>query len=104
MSTSSKPLKKLKEHVPLLVGASGGVEIVRSISALKARPSLDVSRVVLSSKLSPSTDLDRCLQAGVEVGAAFVDLPLRGVLLEGGSADETLRLSFGLLQATRRKI
>ena len=54
---------------------------------------------------SAADELGRTIDASVEVGALFVDFCPQGILLRGTkTADEALRLSFGILQATRRRM
>jgi (E)-4-hydroxy-3-methylbut-2-enyl-diphosphate synthase len=79
------------------------VSFASSTSELKNWTKVHPDRVILNY-IPKSRDLDLILDCSLNVGSAFVDLPLRGIMLEGLSAEEGLKLSFGLLQATRRRM
>lgn len=53
---------------------------------------------------SKNSGLDLIIEASTRLGSAFVDLNFKGILLEAPDAEESLRLSYGILQATRRRM
>lgn len=72
---------------------------------LKRQKRIDPSQSIISAKIdSRRNELDRLLDACYETGLAFVDMSLAGILLEGIKPLEALNLSFGILQATRRRM
>lgn len=79
------------------------VRFVDSAKSLKQWHSIRPSEVVLNWQ-ARGEDLDLLMNASLDVGSVFVDLPLRGVMISGRPAAESLNLSFGILQATRRRM
>lgn len=104
--------KKLFPLVDLFVttGKSGEIngkpllQVFEGLHDLKAASDINVQKVLLRFSSDQSSDLERVLDASLNIGSAFVDLPLSGVLLTLENCDEALRLSYGLLQATRRRM
>lgn len=51
------------------------------------------------------SELDRLVDLSAKAGRAFVDHPFAGIFLDGEiSAEESVRLAYGILQATRRRM
>lgn len=80
------------------------VQRVEGLLGLKSLSAFDPRSVLCSWAPQGDSDLDRIIDSSLEVGSGFVDLPLGGILLRTPKADEALRLSFGILQATRRRM
>ncbi|MDB5037750.1 MAG: ispG [Bacteriovoracaceae bacterium] len=76
---------------------------VESIETLKSLENIQPSQIVFNWKASGES-LDRVINASLEAGSAFVDLPLKAIMIDGLDSEEALRLSFGILQATRRRM
>jgi len=65
----------------------------------------DPASTVVMANLSGGDELDRVLQASEYLGAPFVDMNLSGLLAVGdASFAERLRLAYGVLQGTRRRM
>jgi (E)-4-hydroxy-3-methylbut-2-enyl-diphosphate synthase len=101
--------KKFKPLVSFWLGDGSSEDDVIAFSGKRAlaasSAALNAQQILLSQALrADTTDLERLIEASIEVGSAFVDLPLGHILIEAPSADESLRLSFGILQATRRRM
>lgn len=79
------------------------VRFVKSIRELKEMNHFEPSQLVFAYQ-TQGEGLDLLMSASLEVGASFVDLPLRGAMINGRSAGECLNLGFGILQATRRRM
>ncbi|MBN8555125.1 MAG: (E)-4-hydroxy-3-methylbut-2-enyl-diphosphate synthase [Deltaproteobacteria bacterium] len=79
------------------------VRLASSTEELKNWSEIHPERVILDLK-ARSRDLDLIIDCSLQAGSVFVDLPLRGVMIENLSAEEGLKLSFGLLQSTRRRM
>lgn len=79
----------------------------RGISELKNASSINPSRSLFSWSIEGAeslSELDRLIEACAQVGTPFIDLAAFGIMLESSSFPESLRLSFGILQATRRRM
>lgn len=90
-----------KEAHPKAFTLSGGIE------HLKASKQINPSQMIFSYTLPQSFDGDelaRLIESSFQVGTPFLDLGAAGILLEGFEAREALSLSFGILQATRRRM
>ncbi len=79
------------------------VQILPSRRQLRSETSIDAARSVIGWSCSGSAD-DVVIDAALELGVPFVDLPLRGILLQGVDPVRALDVSFGILQATRRRM
>jgi len=106
-----KLASKDHRHVDYWVGDFARDELAEdrvlfdSVEALKAAKNLDPSRVIVFTSLDPSnSELQNVLDASLRLGTAFVDLPLAGCMIKTLAPVDSLRLSFGILQATRRRM
>jgi (E)-4-hydroxy-3-methylbut-2-enyl-diphosphate synthase len=79
------------------------VQFFSNLSELKSEEIVRPSSSILSWTARGEA-LDLLMNASLEVGAAFVDLPLRGVMIDGLQAHESMNLGFGILQSTRRRM
>ncbi len=79
------------------------LRLIPSRSALRSVSTLEPARSVLTWS-SQSSDEDVIIDAALEAGIPFVDLPLNGILLQLADPARALDLSFGILQATRRRM
>jgi (E)-4-hydroxy-3-methylbut-2-enyl-diphosphate synthase len=79
------------------------VRVLPSRPQLRSEPSIDAARSVIAWSSEGSPD-DFVIDAALEVGVPFVDLALRGILIESADPVRTLEVSFGILQATRRRM
>lgn len=94
-----------KPGVEKILGEREIFEMIEGVESLKSRTEIDPSRIIIAtSSLTENEDLNRLMHASLEAGAALVDLPLRGIALSSKTLEESLRLSFGILQATRRRM
>jgi (E)-4-hydroxy-3-methylbut-2-enyl-diphosphate synthase len=78
--------------------------LVRSVEELKALKNICPSKIIFDFCVSQESNLTQLIEASTEAGSAFVDLNLRGLMIREVAALEALRLSFGILQATRRRM
>src|SRR5690606_25919067 len=79
--------------------------VYRGVADLKAAELIDPTRsVILWTPDESYDDLDFVVQASLAAGTPFVDLPLQGIGLSGGVWERDLRVSYGILQATRRRM
>lgn len=92
------------EGADIILGPKSKYKIFEGIQALKESDSIDPAFSILKFDFESRADLDLIIEASHELGAGFVDLPLAGIWVEGVRPDEALRLSFGILQATRRRM
>lgn len=80
-------------------------KLVTGIKSLKALQELQPAETVIHWKLDQSmSELQRIIEASYQCGTSFIDLPLFGIFIESEDLVESLRLSFGILQATRRRM
>ena len=77
--------------------------ILPSRSQLRSVEGIEPHRSILHWKTADLTD-DCVIDAALEVGVPFVDVPFAGVLLDMPESERALELSFGILQATRRRM
>jgi (E)-4-hydroxy-3-methylbut-2-enyl-diphosphate synthase len=77
--------------------------VLPSRRSLRSETSIDAARSVIAYSYEGSPD-DFVVDAALEVGIPFVDLALRGILLQGVDPVRALDVSFGILQATRRRM
>jgi len=80
------------------------MQLVSGLAKLKATKGIDPQSIILSSETTASDELERILDLSLDAGAAFADICFKGILLESSTAEESLRLSFSILQATRRRM
>lgn len=97
-----KARKKVSAVTDIVVDGTS-VQIVDSIKTLKEMSDIRPETIILSWK-SSGAELDQILGASLNLGSAFVDLNLRGLMIEDAPASEALKLGFGILQSTRRRM
>ncbi|PIR23141.1 MAG: 4-hydroxy-3-methylbut-2-en-1-yl diphosphate synthase [Deltaproteobacteria bacterium CG11_big_fil_rev_8_21_14_0_20_45_16] len=79
--------------------------LFNSVESLKLAKNLDPNRAVVFAELDPAnSEIQNVLDASLKLGTAFVDLPLAGSMIKGLAPADSLRLNFGILQATRRRM
>jgi len=84
---------------------SAKMKFVSSLRELKEREGLDSSKVILKWEASQSkSELENIIDASLNLGAAFIDFPTRAVMVAGLDPRDELRLAYGILQATRRRM
>jgi hypothetical protein len=76
---------------------------VERIEDLKSMTDLRPGKIVFSKRMR-SEKMDEILEICTSAGYAFVDLPLKGLMIRGLAEQTNLRFSFGVLQATRRRM
>lgn len=76
---------------------------VGSIEELKAMADIRESQIIFRQRIQ-SEKMDQLSVLSTQAGAAFVDLSLGGLMLGGLKPSDSLRLAFGVLQATRRRM
>jgi len=78
---------------------------IDGIHQLKVTENFDPSKVWIRwQNNSELSELDRIVEASFQLGTPFVDLPLAGICIDQINPQEALRLSYGILQATRRRM
>lgn len=110
--SDERALKKLLPLADLFVSSNPSEDFhgkkvfqtVHGIKELKESSAARLNPIVLCYETTASSELERIIDLSLNVGAAFVDLPLAGIMLSTSSAEESLRLSFSILQATRRRM
>lgn len=81
------------------------LKLVTGIESLKAFEELQPAETVIHWKLDQSmNELQRIIETSYQCGSSFIDLPLFGIFIEAEDLVESLRLSFGILQASRRRM
>ncbi len=94
---SENPQLTILENKPV-------VRLVEGVDRLKSLEGFDPQNVVLWNAPRSIEDLDRVIDLSLSLGSAFVDLNFRGILVRRLPAGESLRLGFGILQGTRRRM
>jgi len=86
--------------------ASKTLQEIEAPGELKSRKFIDPERSLV--RVTPSkratNELQRLLEVSVCGGAAFLASGFSGILVTGTDSSEALRLGFGVLQATRRRM
>ncbi len=86
-----------------LLEGKPNIKLVNSLNELFEVSQITPSRIVFNHS-SHGADLERIIGLSTEAGSAFIDLPLKGLMVQNLPAEEALNLSFGILQATRRRM
>lgn len=76
---------------------------VNGIEELKSIERLDPGRILLCWDANAES-LEDIIELSFQIGTPLIDLAIGAVMIRGLSADANLRLSFNLLQATRRRM
>src|SRR5690606_20276765 len=94
------------ENADFVIGSSAqnSVELFNGIKELKAANQIRESRSVLCWSSKNFKGLSQIIEASHQLGTAFVDLALAGIWIQDAAAEDALRLSFGILQASRRRM
>jgi len=113
MWTEDERLKKrILAHVDVLVSADPALKmfegrpvfsLMPGRSQLKSCSNIEPNRSVLAWSFEGAPD-DLVIDAALEAGVPFVDMPLSGLLIDIADPSRSLDLAFGILQATRRRM
>lgn len=81
------------------------VYFMDSLEEVKDSQNIDPSQVVLRRSLTTQgSELDQILEACEHLGSPFIESNWLGISVEGLKASQNLRLAYGILQATRRRM
>ncbi len=102
--------KKILQNVDVLVSnddesidGKDSVRFYSSIEELRNETAIIPSKAILGWT-GEGASLEWIIRASLNLGSAFVDLPLRGVLIDFPDIKACLQSSYAVLQATRRRM
>ncbi len=87
-----------------VLGSRSSYRIYEGIQELKDSSAIEPRFSILRSSFKADSELELIIESSFQLGTPFVDLPLAGIWIEGLEPGVALRLSFGILQATRRRM
>lgn len=70
---------------------------------LKQMSNFDPNHIVLRGSFEQETD-QSLLELSLQLGVPYVDLPFQGIFVQTSLAETSMRLAYGVLQATRRRM